>query len=161
MNERFPRTKVLCCLSSANFSIEIHLVVKLCHVGSVHRLLLKLMPPNSDVSHPSDTTVISVPVHQYAKNKSTPYEINMPNGNRSEITRIRAGYKVGRGHLPKNRAASPRCYGRVWIFLVLGCLLVVLGVVVGGVYFNLRAITPSGQTDTLPTYVNSIAVCII
>lgn len=43
---------------------------------------------------------------------------------------------------------------RLWIFLVLGAVLVVLGLVVGGIYLNIHSLTSSLQhAEIVPTYV--------
>ena len=51
------------------------------------------------------------------------------------------------------------CVGRVWIFLLLGVILVVLGLVVIGVYFNVHMTTSSTDyTEIFPIYINAAMV---
>ncbi|XP_041356244.1 uncharacterized protein LOC121373612 [Gigantopelta aegis] len=57
------------------------------------------------------------------------------------------------------RRRTTRCDGRIWIFLILGFLMVVFGVIIGGMYLNIRALTESLQyTEVLPTYVTAVTV---
>lgn len=52
-----------------------------------------------------------------------------------------------------------RCAGRLWIFFVLGTLVIVVGMVIGGLYLNIRNVTTSSQhTEVVPTYVVALLV---
>ena len=54
------------------------------------------------------------------------------------------------------------CVGRVWIFLVLGVLLFVLGLISLGIYINMGQLTTSLEyTHILPHYVPAGAVSLI
>ena len=64
----------------------------------------------------------------------------------------------GLGKLPRVRKRMERssCIGRVWIFLLLGVLLTILGLVVIGVYFNIQTTTSSSTyTEVFPMYINA------
>ncbi|XP_067652968.1 uncharacterized protein [Haliotis asinina] len=57
------------------------------------------------------------------------------------------------------RRSKSKCEGRLWIFMVLGAVILVLGIVIGGLYFNMKTLTESTEfTQVTPTYVNAIAV---
>ena len=48
---------------------------------------------------------------------------------------------------------------KLWIFLVLGAVIFILGIIVGGIYFNIQSITTSSQhTEILPTYILCLLV---
>ena len=51
------------------------------------------------------------------------------------------------------------CIGRVWIFLLLGVILIILGLVVIGVYLNIQTTTSSTMyTEVFPMYINAVVV---
>ncbi|KAK7497848.1 hypothetical protein BaRGS_00010982 [Batillaria attramentaria] len=62
---------------------------------------------------------------------------------------------VGGGGRGGGRRKRRVCGGsRLWIFLIVGALLEVLGLIVGGIYLNVRSLTASLQhTEILPTYI--------
>lgn len=48
---------------------------------------------------------------------------------------------------------------RLWIFLVLGAVVSILGLIVGGIYFNIQSVTTSSDlTEILPTYILCLLV---
>lgn len=67
----------------------------------------------------------------------------------------------GLGKLPRVRKRMERssCIGRVWIFLLLGVILVILGLVVVGVYLNVQMTTSSTTyTEIFPMYINAALI---
>lgn len=51
---------------------------------------------------------------------------------------------------------------RLWIFLILGIVTIIAGIVISGLYFNIQAITTSNNhTEILPTYIVSLVVGIL
>ena len=80
---------------------------------------------------------------------------------RLELDREEQEHACGSGSLRRRvyRNRKSRCDGRIWIFLILGFMMIVFGVVIGGMYLNIRALTESLQyTEVLPTYVTALAV---
>lgn len=70
----------------------------------------------------------------------------------------------GLGKLPRVRKRMERssCIGRVWIFLLLGVILVILGLVVVGVYLNVQMTTSSTTyTEIFPMYINAALVSLV
>ncbi|XP_053387290.1 uncharacterized protein LOC123541702 [Mercenaria mercenaria] len=66
-----------------------------------------------------------------------------------------------RGKLPSVKTQRNRkmCAGRIFIFLILGVILFVLGLVSMGVYLNVNGSTSSSQyTEIMPLYITSGAV---
>lgn len=54
------------------------------------------------------------------------------------------------------------CSGRLWIFFVLGAVQFIIGVVITGLYFNIRDLTTTLEyAEVLPTYVPAAAVSIL
>ncbi|XP_071140429.1 uncharacterized protein [Mytilus edulis] len=50
---------------------------------------------------------------------------------------------------------------RLWIFLVLGAVVSILGLIVGGIYFNIQSVTTSSDlTEILPTYILCLLVVV-
>ncbi|KAK3598507.1 hypothetical protein CHS0354_001045 [Potamilus streckersoni] len=75
---------------------------------------------------------------------------------------LKDGY-CARGKLERvrTRDAKTTCFGRLWIFLLLGTLIGVFGLVIGGLYFNLQAVTNSTEhTEIFPSYIVSILVLV-
>ncbi|KAK6184862.1 hypothetical protein SNE40_007228 [Patella caerulea] len=69
----------------------------------------------------------------------------------------------GRGRMERRgKSYDGRCSeGRLWIFLAWGIVVIVFGLVIGGIFLNLRALTSStNNTEIIPTYVNAISVII-
>ena len=69
--------------------------------------------------------------------------------------------------MKKNRQKNPRdrikrhlvLTKRLWIFFVLGAVISILGLIIGGVYFNIQSITTSSEyTEILPTYISCLLV---
>lgn len=51
------------------------------------------------------------------------------------------------------------CARRLWVFLVLGALDIVFGLVTVGLYFNIQAVTTSnGLTEVFPGYIICLVV---
>ncbi|KAL3884355.1 hypothetical protein ACJMK2_024501 [Sinanodonta woodiana] len=75
---------------------------------------------------------------------------------------LKDGY-CNRGKLPRVRTQDTKtiCFGRLWIFLLLGTLIGVFGLVIGGLYFSLQAVTNSTEhTEIFPSYTVSILVLV-
>ncbi|XP_029644806.1 uncharacterized protein LOC115218929 [Octopus sinensis] len=52
--------------------------------------------------------------------------------------------------------------GKVYIFLILGIIIFMSGIIIGGFYLNIQQITTSSDlTEVLPTYVNALSVITI
>lgn len=63
-----------------------------------------------------------------------------------------------RGKLPpvKTRLDKNMCAGRIFIFIILGVILLVFGLVSVGVYLNVNGSTSSSQyTEIMPLYITS------
>lgn len=59
----------------------------------------------------------------------------------------------------KPRMGSGPCARRLWVFLVLGALDIIFGLVTVGLYFNVQAITTSDNlTELFPGYIVCLAV---
>ncbi|XP_052787154.1 uncharacterized protein LOC128222241 [Mya arenaria] len=66
-----------------------------------------------------------------------------------------------RGPLPNvtSQKDSNMCAGRLWIFLLLGVILVVLGIVSLGIYMNMESVTSSKENmELMPLYIPSGSV---
>lgn len=60
---------------------------------------------------------------------------------------------------PEKALGGGPCARRLWVFLVLGSLDIVFGLVSVGLYFNIQAITTSDDlTEVLPGYVICLVV---
>jgi H+/Cl- antiporter ClcA len=63
--------------------------------------------------------------------------------------------------VPEKALGAGPCARRLWVFLVLGALDIVFGLVSVGLYFNIQAITTSDDlTEVLPGYVICLVVSI-
>ena len=75
------------------------------------------------------------------------------------------GNRFALGKLPPIRRKNMDrhiCVGRVWIFLILGVLLIVFGLVSVGVYFNMDTITSSKEyVEVVPPLLNIVTVSIL
>lgn len=50
---------------------------------------------------------------------------------------------------------------KLWIFLILGSVIFILGIITGGIYFNIQGITTSTQhTEIFPTYIVCLVVIV-
>ena len=72
---------------------------------------------------------------------------------------LRDNSRLGKLPRVRKRMEQSSCIGRVWIFLLLGVMLIILGLVVIGVYLNIQMTTTSTvYTEVFPIYINAIVV---
>ena len=70
-----------------------------------------------------------------------------------------AGSCGGEDVMPEGRLRRPCCENKLWMFVALGVLMIILGFLMGVVYFSIRALTTSLEhTAVIPTYANAILV---
>ncbi|GAB1604268.1 uncharacterized protein LOC115218929 [Argonauta hians] len=125
-----------------------------------HPQLPPLPPPPPP---PSRTTTTTTTTNHRHHRHSTATLTSVGSGSAAMTTSL-ADWGGGGGGMEHgtNCGASGSNNGRVYIFLILGILLVMSGIIIGGFYLNIQQITTSSNlTEVLPTYVNALAVIII